>query len=128
MASPDNLRYTQDHMWVLVEGNSATVGITDHAQKQLGDIVYVELPEIGIKRQSQDEIGNVESVKAVSDIFTPLSGEIIGINEDLRDEPDILNEDPYGEAWIFKVKMSAPDEVKKLMTAKAYDDYVSNGN
>ncbi|MGO4289686.1 glycine cleavage system protein GcvH [Chitinophaga sp. RAB17] len=126
--TPDNLRYSQDHMWVLVNGNIATIGITAFAQKQLSDIVFVELFSSINKVEANDSFGTVESVKAVIDLFTPISGEVTETNESIKDDPEILNEDPYGEGWMVKIKMSSPDEVKNLMTAKAYDAFCAAEN
>lgn len=123
MTTPENLRYSQDHAWVLVNGNNATIGITYHSQKQLGEIVYVELPKKDSIIDTYNAFGTVESIKAVIELFTPVGGEVIEVNESLQDEPAIVNEDPYGKGWMVKLKMNAPDEVKKLMTAKAYDDF-----
>jgi glycine cleavage system H protein len=122
---PDNFRYTKEHEWVLVEGDTGTVGITDHAQKELGDIVYVDLPKAGSTAEQGKTVGSVESVKAVSDLFSPVSGEVIAVNDLLATKPEKLNEDPHGEAWLFKVKLSAPDEVKQLMSAADYQSYVA---
>ena len=120
---PENFRYTKEHEWVLVEGDIATIGITFHAQKELGDIVYVDLPKVGAIAEQGKTIGSVESVKAVSDIYSPVSGEVTAMNELLAASPEKLNEDPHGAAWLFKIKLSAPDEVKPLMTAAEYETY-----
>ena len=121
---PENFRYTKEHEWVLVEGDTGTVGITDHAQHELGDIVYVDLPKIGATIEQGKSLGSVESVKAVSDIYSPVSGEVIEINETLTDGPEKLNEDPHGAAWLVKLKLSAVDEIKDLMTAEQYQEYL----
>jgi glycine cleavage system H protein len=121
---PDNFRYTKEHEWVLVEGDIATIGITDHAQKELGDIVYVDLPKPGSSAEQGKAIGSVESVKAVSDIYAPVSGEVVAVNELLATAPEKLNQDPHGAAWLFKIKLSAPDEVKQLLSAADYQSYV----
>jgi glycine cleavage system H protein len=120
MTYPENFRYTKEHEWVLVEGDTGTIGITFHAQKELGDIVYVDLPKVGATAEKGKTIGSVESVKAVSDIFAPISGEVTAANELLATSPEKLNEDPHGAAWLFKVKLSAPDEMKELMSAADY--------
>jgi glycine cleavage system H protein len=120
---PENFRYTKEHEWVNLEGDTATVGITDHAQKELGDIVYVDLPKPGAIAEKGKSIGSVESVKAVSDIYSPVSGEVLGSNELLTASPEKLNEDPHGAAWLFKIKVSAPDEIKDLMSAADYAAY-----
>jgi glycine cleavage system H protein len=121
---PDNFQYTKEHEWVLVEGDTATVGITDHAQAELGDIVYVDLPKTGTHLEAGKSLGSVESVKAVSDIYAPVSGEVVEINETLADAPEKLNEDPHGAAWLVKIRMSVPDEMKGLLSAAEYQDYV----
>ena len=120
---PDNLHYSKDHEWVRVENNVAVIGITDHAQEQLGDVVYVELPKPGESFSAHESFGSVESVKAVSEIFTPVSGEIAEVNGSLNDEPEKVNKDPYGEGWMIKVKMSAAGEVDSLLTAAEYEDF-----
>jgi glycine cleavage system H protein len=121
---PTNFRYTKEHEWVRVEGGIGVVGITDHAQKELGDIVYVDLPKVGARLEQGKTLGSVESVKAVSDIFVPVSGEVTEINEILATTPEKLNEDPHGAAWLVKIKLSAPDEVNRLLSAEDYQKYV----
>ena len=121
---PENFRYTKEHEWVLVEGDSATVGITDHAQHELGDIVYVDLPKVGSHLEKGKTLGSVESVKAVSDVYAPVSGEVTEINTTLADAPEKLNEDPHGAAWLVKVKLAKADEVQNLMTSTEYLNYV----
>ena len=121
---PDNFRYTTEHEWVLAEGDSGTVGITFHAQHELGDIVYVDLPKIGAKAEKGVSFGSVESVKAVSDIFAPVSGKIVAVNELLADAPEKLNEDPHGAAWLVKIRMSKPDELGELMSAAEYQEHI----
>jgi glycine cleavage system H protein len=121
---PENLRYTKEHEWVRVEGDTGTIGITFHAQKELGDIVYVDLPKAGTVLQQAKTIGSVESVKAVSDIYTPVSGEVIEVNGSLAESPEILNKDPYGSGWLVKIKLSEPAEVAKLLTAAEYQAFV----
>src|SRR5713101_7022582 len=125
MEFPEDLKYSKEHEWVLVEGNVATVGITDYAQDQLGDIVFVELPAIGDKVSKEDAFGVVESVKAVSDIYAPVSGKVLEVNDDLPENPEMLNEDAYGDGWIIKIEMSDIDELKDLMTAAEYEEYVA---
>ena len=120
---PENLRYTKEHEWVRVEGDLGTIGITDHAQQELGDIVYVDLPKAGTKLEQGKTAGSVESVKAVSDIYSPVSGEVAEINEALADAPEKLNEDPHGEGWLFRIRLSAPAELEKLMSATEYETY-----
>ncbi len=122
---PDNLHYSKDHEWVEVEEGIATIGITDYAQHSLGDVVYIELPESGDTFDTHESFGNVESVKAVSEIFTPVGGEVIEVNEDLNDSPETVNTDPYGDAWFVKIKMDNPGEADKMMTAAEYEEYLS---
>jgi glycine cleavage system H protein len=121
---PENLRYTKEHEWVLVERDTGTIGITFHAQKELGDIVYVDLPKAGTTAERGKSIGSVESVKAVSDIYSPISGEVVDVNETLAASPEKLNQDPHGTAWLVKIKMSAPEEVRELLSAAEYQSYV----
>ena len=121
---PENFRYTKEHEWVRVDGDSGVVGITDHAQEQLGDIVYVDLPKIGTHVEQGKSLGSVESVKAVSDIYSPVSGEITAVNDALTTAPEKLNADPHGEAWLVKIKLSAPGEIQQLLSAGDYQSYV----
>ena len=121
---PERFRYTKEHEWVHAQGDTATVGITHHAQSELGDIVYVDLPKVGSKVEAGKSLGSVESVKAVSDIYSPVSGEVTGINDTLATAPETLNTDPHGAAWLVKVKMSKADEVQRLMSAADYQTYV----
>ena len=121
---PENFRYTKEHEWVSVEGGIGTVGITDHAQSELGDIVYVDLPKVGTHVDKGKSLGSVESVKAVSDIYSPVSGEVIEVNQELAEHPEKLNTDPHGAAWLVKIKLSDPNEVQNLMTAADYQSYV----
>lgn len=121
---PENYRYTKEHEWVLVEGGTGTVGITDHAQQELGDIVYVDLPKVGTHLEQGKSLGSVESVKAVSDVYSPISGDVVEINPALADKPESLNADPHGAAWLVKLKLSAPAEVEGLMTAADYQAYI----
>ena len=115
-----SMKYSEEHEWVIVEGDIATVGITDYAQKALGDIVFVEAPDVGSEINQGDETGVVESVKAASDIITPVSGEVVEINEDLEAAPNTVNTDPTGDGWMFKVKLSDPEEIDGLMNATEY--------
>lgn len=124
MEFPEWLKYSKEHEWVNVEGSVATVGITEYAQQELGDIVYVELPEVGEKIVKDDPFGAVESVKAVSDIYAPVSGAVLEVNDALPDSPETVNEDPYGDGWMIKVEMSDADDLKDLMTAEEYAEYV----
>ena len=120
---PENLRYTKEHEWVRVEGDIGIIGITFHAQKELGDIVYVDLPKVGTSTQQGKAVGSVESVKAVSDLYTPVSGEVVEVNPLLAESPEILNTDPYGSGWLVKIKLSDPGEAGKLLTAAEYQAY-----
>jgi glycine cleavage system H protein len=120
---PEDLHYSKDHEWVRVEGNTAVVGITDYAQDSLGDVVYVEVPKVGDEFAANESFGSVESVKAVSEVFSPVSGEIVGVNEALADEPETVNQDPYGSGWMIRVQMSNPGEVDSLLTAAEYEDF-----
>lgn len=121
---PENFRYTKEHEWVSVEGDTATVGITDHAQHELGDIVYVDLPKVGAKLSKGAALGSVESVKAVSDVYSPVSGEVVAINEVLSTAPEKLNAEPHDGAWLIKVKMDGAAEIQELMTAADYQKYI----
>ena len=123
---PENFRYTKEHEWVSVEGGTGTIGITDHAQAELGDIVYVDLPRIGADAAKGKTIGSIESVKAVSDIYSPVSGEVIAVNELLSGNPEKLNEDPHGVAWLVKVRLSDLDELKNLLSAADYQTYIGD--
>jgi glycine cleavage system H protein len=122
--TPDDLLFTKEHEWLRITGETGTIGISDHAQKELGEIVYVELPKPGTKFNSGESFGSVESVKAVSELFIPVSGEVIEINEELGAAPEKINEDPYG-AWTIRVRMTNPEEVGDLMSAEEYDEYTA---
>jgi glycine cleavage system H protein len=124
MEFPEGLKYSKEHEWVLVEGNTATIGITEFAQEELGDIVYVELPEVGEKIVKDDPFGAVESVKAVSDIYAPVSGSVLEINDVLPDNPETINDDPYGDGWMIRVELSDTDDLTDLMDAEEYAEYV----
>ena len=120
---PEDLHYSKDHEWVRVDGGQAIIGITDYAQNSLGDVVYVELPKAGDQFAANESFGSVESVKAVSEVFTPVAGEVVKINESLADEPETVNSDPYGDGWMIRVKMSNRGEVDSLLTAAEYEDF-----
>ena len=120
---PDDLHYSKDHEWVRVDGNIAIVGITDYAQDSLGDVVYAELPKVGDTFSANEPFGSVESVKAVSEVFSPVSGAIAGVNDSLNDEAEKVNTDPYGDGWMIRVEMSNPGEVDSLLTAAEYEDF-----
>jgi glycine cleavage system H protein len=121
---PEEFRYTKEHEWVKAEGGIGTIGITDHAQNELGDIVYVDLPKVGTRLEKGKSLGSVESVKAVSDIYSPVSGEVTEINELLTTAPEKLNADPHGAAWLVKMRLSAPDELAQLLSAQDYQTYI----
>jgi glycine cleavage system H protein len=124
MNIPSELKYTKDHEWVKIEGDVATVGITDFAQSELGDIVYIEVETLDETLAREEVFGTVEAVKTVSDLFLPLSGEVVEFNEALEDEPEKVNSDPYGEGWMVKIKMSEPSETDDLMSAQAYKELI----
>jgi glycine cleavage system H protein len=124
MDIPDDLRYTKEHEWASIEGKIVTVGITDYAQDQLGDIVYVELPEEGATAKSDEPFGVVESVKAVSDIYAPVSGKVVEANHSLGDTPELLNEDPYNEAWLVKIEVASAKEFNALLSADEYREFL----
>jgi glycine cleavage system H protein len=121
---PSELKFLSSHEWVLVEDNIATIGISDHAQELLGDLVYVELPEVGSVLAAGDSVGVVESVKAASDTYAPVSGEVVEINEELEGAPDKINNDPYGDGWMYKVSLEDPEEVEGLLDAEAYAESI----
>ena len=121
----ENLHYSKDHEWVAVSDGVATIGITDYAQHSLGDVVYVELPKVGDKLDSHEAFGSVESVKAVSEIFTPIAGEVVEVNDALNDTPEAVNTDPYGDAWMIKIKMNNAGDADAMLTAAEYEEYLS---
>ena len=125
MNMPQDLKYTQDHEWVRIEGDEVTVGITDFAQSELGDIVYVEVETEGENLAKEAVFGTVEAVKTVSDLFVPLSGEIIAFNDQLEDTPELVNDDPYGEGWIVKIKLNEPSEIDGLLSNEGYQAVIS---
>ena len=125
MNIPEDLKYTKDHEWVRVEGNIAVVGVTDFAQGELGDIVYVEVDSLNETLDAEEVFGTIEAVKTVSDLFLPVSGEIVELNESLEDEPELVNNDPYGDGWIIKVDMSNYDELDELLSAEEYKNLIS---
>jgi len=124
MASPEDNRYAKSHEYVHLEGDVATIGITDYAQKELGDVVFVELPQVGSQLDAGDELGSIESVKAVSELFAPVTGEVVEINEALADNPALVNTDPWGDGWMIRIKVTDPTEVDELMTAEEYDEFI----
>jgi len=121
--TPDDLLFTKEHEWLRIVGETGTVGISDHAQKELGEVVYVELPKVGTKFDSNEPFGNVESVKAVSELFLPVSGEVIEINEELGTAPEKINQDPYGEGWMIRIRLLNQNETADLMSPEEYDEY-----
>jgi glycine cleavage system H protein len=121
---PEENLYTKDHEWVLVQGDVATVGITDYAQHELGDVVFVDLPEVGDTFEANEPFGSVESVKAVSEIFCPISGEVVEVNTKLEETPEIVNESPHQKAWMIKLHISNTDELKELLSAEEYEEYL----
>lgn len=124
MGFPDNLKYTKDHEWILVEGDTGTIGITDYAQGELGDVVFVELPAVGKKLNQHDSFGTIEAVKAVSDLYAPVSGEIVATNGELEKTPEIVNKEPYGAGWMVKIKLSNKDEIAGLLDAAGYKSLI----
>lgn len=124
---PENYLYSQEHEWVLVEEDVCTLGITEFAQEELGEVVYVELPEVGQVFDAGDEIGTIESVKAVAEVYTPVAGEIAEINEAIADDPEVLNEDPHGDGWLVKIQFSSASDLKKLMSAEEYARFAEEG-
>ena len=124
MNIPTDLKYTKDHEWVKIEGDNATIGITDYAQGELGDIVYVEIESLGDELNKEEIFGSVEAVKTVSDLFIPVSGKITEMNESLEDNPELINEDPYGEGWIIKMEIKDVSEIEQLLTAQAYKELI----
>ena len=121
---PEDLQYSKDHEWIRVEGGTGTVGITDHAQHALGDVVYVELPKVGDTFAAHEVFGSVESVKAVSELFCPVGGSVVEVNESLQDEPEKVNTDAYGAGWMIRLKVSDAGEVDKLLSAIEYEDFI----
>jgi glycine cleavage system H protein len=124
MKAPEDNKYAKSHEYVNVEGDIGTIGITDYAQKELGDVVFVELPQVGAQLEANEELGSIESVKAVSELFAPVTGEVVEVNEKLADNPELVNTDPWGDGWMIKVKLSSPDDLDELMNAEEYEEYV----
>ena len=122
---PENLRYSKDHEWVAVDGDIATIGITDYAQHSLGDVVYIDMPRVGDKFGTHEAFGSVESVKAVSEIFTPVGGEVAEVNDGLNDTPEAVNNDPYAAGWMVKLKMDNPGEADAMLSAAEYEEYLA---
>jgi glycine cleavage system H protein len=125
MDVPQDLKYTEEHEWILLEDDVATVGVTDYAQSELGDVVFVELPDVGDLVQQMEPFGTIEAVKTVTDLFAPLSGDVVEVNTLLEENSHLINEDPYGEGWILKIKISDPLEAENLMTAEDYEKLIA---
>jgi glycine cleavage system H protein len=124
---PRDYLYSREHEWLRVEDDLCVVGITEFAQAELGEVVFVELPEIGQVFDANDELGTIESVKAVAEVFTPVAGEVIEVNDAVVDDPELLNEDPHGEGWLIKIRFSSADDLKTMMKAEEYEEYVQSG-
>ena len=122
--TPEDNRYAKSHEYVHVEGDTGTIGITDYAQKELGDVVFVELPQVGSQLEMGDELGSIESVNAVSELFAPVGGEVVEVNEALADKPELVNTDPFGDGWMIKIRLADASEVDELMGAEEYEEYV----
>ena len=127
MNIPADLRYSSEHEWMRVDGDTGTIGVTDYAQDQLGDIVYLDLPAVGAVVGQHGKMGEIESVKAVSELFSPVSGEVVEVNAALAASPQLVNESPYGEGWMLKVRLSDPSDLDTLLSAAQYDDYLAQG-
>jgi glycine cleavage system H protein len=125
LPNPTDRRYTKEHEWVRVEDSIGTVGITDYAQDQLGDIVYLDLPSPGTQVKQLDKLGEIESVKAVSDIYSPVSGEVVEVNQEVNDRPELVNQSPYEEGWLVRVRLADPAELDSLLTAEQYDELIA---
>jgi glycine cleavage system H protein len=122
--NPEDVRYHREHQWVRVDGKRATVGITDYAQEELGDIVYVEMPDVGVEVAGEEDISEIESTKTTAPLIAPVSGKIVEVNEELKDAPELVNEDPYGKGWIITIEMTDPEEAQELMDAKEYEEFL----
>ncbi len=125
MNFPDNLKYTKEHEWLRIENDTAVVGVTDYAQSELGDIVYIEFPEVGTSFSQNDSIGTIEAVKTVADLYAPVSGELLEVNTELKDNPELVNQDPYEKGWMLKIKIGDPSEIDTLMDSSAYKEHVA---
>jgi glycine cleavage system H protein len=125
MSTPADLRYSKEHEWVRVDGDTGTIGITDYAQDQLGDIVYVDLPAVGATVTQFEKLGEIESVKAVSELYSPVSGEVVEVNQETVDSPELVNSDPYGRGWLMKVRLADPAEIDGLLSAEAYEELIA---
>ncbi|HEV2418333.1 MAG TPA: glycine cleavage system protein GcvH [Terriglobia bacterium] len=127
MPYPEEFLYTKDHEWIRVDGDTGSVGVTDHAQKELGDIVFVELPHAGAHVSAKESLGTVESVKAVADVYSPVTGEVVAVNPKIQQAPELVNTDPHGEGWLVKIKLKDRSETDSLMTAEEYEAFVASG-
>lgn len=128
MSYPEEFLYTKDHEWIRVDGDTGSVGVTDHAQKELGDIVFVELPHAGAHVSAKESLGTVESVKAVADVYSPVTGEVVAVNPKIQQAPELVNTDPHGEGWLVKIKLKDRSETDSLMTAEEYETFVASGD
>lgn len=128
MAYPSDYLYSKDHEWVRVEGDTCVLGITDYAQEELGEIVFVDLPDAGDSFDKADEVGTIESVKAVAEVYTPVAGEVTEVNAALEEEPELVNEDPHGKGWLIKLRLASKDDLGELMSAEKYEEFVSSGD
>ena len=126
MDFPKGLKYNSEHIWVKVNGDNALIGVTDYAQDQLGDIIYVDLPEAGYELEQNESFGTIESAKSVSELYAPVSGQVVSVNDSLKDEPELVNEEPYDSGWLLKVKLTNEDELNDLMDQGAYEEYLKN--
>ncbi len=124
---PTDYLYSREHEWIRVDGDVAVVGITEFAQEELGEVVFVELPEVGQMFNTGDELGTIESVKAVAEVYTPVAGEVVEVNDAVVDDPELLNDDPHTEGWLIKIRFSSASDLKELMSAEKYEEYVKNG-
>jgi glycine cleavage system H protein len=124
---PSNYLYTKEHEWIHVENDLCVLGITEYAQRELGEVVFVELPEVGQVFDANDEVGTIESVKAVAEFFTPVAGEVVEVNDAVGEDPELLNDDPQGDGWLIKVRFSSADDLKNLMSAEKYEEFVKSG-
>jgi len=128
MAYPSNYLYSKDHEWVRVEDDTCVLGITEYAQEELGEIVFVDLPDVGDTFDKADEVGTIESVKAVAEVYTPVSGEVIEVNSALEEEPELVNDEPHGDGWLIKMRLSSKDDLGELMSAEKYEEFISSGD
>jgi len=128
MAYPSNYLYSKDHEWVRVEDDTCVLGITEYAQEELGEIVFVDLPDVGDTFDKADEVGTIESVKAVAEVYTPVSGEVIEVNSALEEEPELVNDEPHGGGWLIKMRLSSKDDLGELMSAEKYEEFISSGD